>query len=448
MKKYILFLVAILFSANAYADVISINTISADSTVGTFNYNFSTQTNVINGNIEGSGSNGSIKNIKADSIGELDFADSANPRVRDSELLGVTYDTTTSQGSFVYTGLTPATASGSLTSNISAGTAYVNGYRVSKSATSETYTANMDTYVDLSQTGNYTLSAVAVGATAPTVAANSARIAKVTTNGTDITTVTDLANRRIPGLIVPSNFRTGLYVSRDSATVISVLPGSCEINNSMINKTTVTQLSLATAGDWAGGSSLRAADTFGFVGSDASGNLKLHTTAPAFSNYGVSVTGGKKRYSTWSSTVYRIIGWFYMDGGQNVEVASNLREFDVPNVVVSNDTGSLVISSVGTYNPISRARFYCSGNPVRLVASISGDVSTGMGVAFNQLDGATEVTGSAKGDYSNGAGLMLSSINALENGPTQATRTYVVQAQSLNAGNYTTRQKTHIVSEE
>lgn len=376
-KKLTLFIIGLFISSQAYAGTISVNTISNDSVAATFNSNFSTLTNVINGNIEGSGATGVTLNIKADSLGELDMADEINPRVRDSELLSNTVDTTTSQRAYVYTGLTPAVDVASLTTNVSAGTAYINGYRVNKSATSQTYTASMDTYLDLSQTGVFTQSAVSIGATAPTVAANSARLAKVTTDGTGVTSVTDLANRRIPGLIIPTNYRSGLIISRDSTSGIVVYPGSVEINNAMVAKTTSTTLGLGTAGDWAGGSSLRNTSTYGYVGIDASGNIDMHTTAPTHDNYAVSSTVGTKRYATWSSTVYRILGWFYMNatGSGEIEFYSlgNIREGEAPNAGTrsANDQVTYTTTTLAALDSCT-LNIYSSGKPVTVSAFVRG----------------------------------------------------------------------------
>lgn len=343
-KKLSLITIFSLISINAHAGTISVPAFSADSGVSHLETFRTTVVNAINGGIEGSGTTGSSLNITADSLGELDFADSINPRVRDSELLGITTDSTTSQTTFVYTGLLPATDS-DLTSDVSAGTVYINGYRVNKSATSQTYTASKDTYLDISQTGTYTQSAVAVGAAAPAVAANSARLAKVTTSGTAITSVTDLANRRIPGLVIPAQYRQGLRLSYDSATTIKVYPGTVEVNNAMVSKTSATTLTLTTAGDWAGGSSLQATNTVGYVGIDASGNLKMHTTAPTHDNYGLTTAIGKPRYASWSSTVYRALGWFRMNGTSSGTLdaggtsVSNFAEGGLRNMIYSTDSG-------------------------------------------------------------------------------------------------------------
>lgn len=389
MKKF-LFLVGLLICTQAHATIVALDTISADSTISVFNSNFTKLANANNGNIQGSGTTGSSTNILADSLGELDMSDEINPRIRANELLGIGVDTTTSQNALVYTGLVPAT-SVSLTSNISAGTAYINGYRVTKTAIPQTYTASRDTYVDLSQTGAYTLSPVLNGAAAPAVAANSVRLAKVVTSGTAITSVTTLYSTRIPGLVIPRNYRDGFYVSRDTNSTITVYPGNLEVNNSIIQNTAVTTLTLGTAGDWAGGSSLQAVSTYGYVGVDASGNIKLHTTAPAYSDYAVSNTNGFKRYNTWSSTVYRVIGWFYMNatgsGQLNTYEVGNIREGNVSNAVTSMGTTPITTNST-TYTAMTdmTLHFYSSGKPVNVnfTAPVANNGASG-GSIFNTL---------------------------------------------------------------
>lgn len=88
-------------------------------------------------------------------------------------------------------GCLPAT-SGTLTSTISAGVAYVQGVRVTPIATSKTYTGSRDTYVDLDSTGAYTYAVVINGAAEPAITAGCLRVAKVVTGGS-VTTVTPLA---------------------------------------------------------------------------------------------------------------------------------------------------------------------------------------------------------------------------------------------------------------
>ena len=382
MKKLIL-LLFLLIPLPAYAGTVTLGNVSGDGAVSTINDNFTVVANRLNGNIEGSTDSGStVSNLKADTVFEINMADDANPRIRDSEIFNITTDSITAQNAFVEDGLIPAT-SANLTSDISAGTCFVNGYRVDKSATSKTYNASKDTWVDVSQAGVFSYTEVANGAAEPAVAANSARLAKVVTDADNITSVTDEANRSVPGLVVPTYYRDGLLVSRDGTTTMIVLPGRAEINGTMLTKTANTTLTLTTAGDWAGGSSLQATSTYGYVGMDSSGNLKLHTTKPAFDNYAVTTTAGKKRFATWSSTVYRILGWFFMNatgsGELNTYEVGNIREFGIPNY--TNNLSTTVVTTTSTTfadDTQALSRFYSSGGPVQITYNTAGDQAAGV----------------------------------------------------------------------
>ena len=452
MKRIILGI--LLFASPAYANTISLETISADSSATVHNSNFSTIATLMNGSVEGSCDGGAtVCNVTADSIFEINMADNANPRLRDAELLGIGADSSSggslTQNTVVESGCVPADDT-DLTSDISACVVYVSGYRVSKAATANTYTASRDCYVDLSQSGVYTTTCVTNGATAPSVAANSSRLAKVVTDGTEITTITSLYTTRVPGLIIPANYRTGLAVSKDSTTTLTVFPGSAEINNSMVTKTTTTTLTISTAGDYAGGSSLRAADTYGYVGMDSSGNLKLHTTAPTHDNYAVSTTVGKKRFATWSSTVYRILGWFYMDGAQLVENASNIKEFGIPNAISSTDTNTATTASA-VMAQYSKANFYNSGGNVLLTSVISGDSSAAAAIAGAMVfrDGSTDITNSgvANSGYGAGAAVPLVSQHLQEN-VAQSTKTYSAMVRSDGSVTYSMRRRALRVEEQ
>ena len=122
-------------------------------------------------------------------------------------------------GAYVVSGLldtVPSTAS--LTSTMPGGVAYVQGgsvlQRVVSPGATYTYAASSDTYVDLSYSGVFTYSAVANGATAPAVAADSLRLEKVVTNATQITAVTQLAAGLAPFLeVANSSFDTNLTLA-------------------------------------------------------------------------------------------------------------------------------------------------------------------------------------------------------------------------------------------
>ena len=91
---------------------------------------------------------------------------------------------------FVVSGLLPAT-SADLTSDISAGVAYITGVRNVKAATSHTYFPLADTYIDIDSTGTYKFPVRGNGLPEPALTADSIRLAKVITDGSAITTVED-----------------------------------------------------------------------------------------------------------------------------------------------------------------------------------------------------------------------------------------------------------------
>lgn len=80
-----------------------------------------------------------------------------------------------------------------LDTTIGAGIAYVESIRQNVLATPHTFTASVDTYVDLDVNGLYVYNEVALGAGAPAISVGNIRIALVTTDATSITTVTDLS---------------------------------------------------------------------------------------------------------------------------------------------------------------------------------------------------------------------------------------------------------------
>lgn len=385
-------------SSFAYADTISVADFSATSGVNHLNSFKNTVVNEINGSLKGSLDGVSATNIAADSVYEINMADDANVSIFMKELLNITTDSasggTLTQNTVVESGCVPADDT-DLTSDISACVAFVNGKRISKGATANTYTASRDCYVDLSQSGTYTTSCVTNGASQPSVAANSTRLAKVVTDGTEITTVTSLFTTRVPGLVIPSNYRDGLSVSQASTTTITVMSGSLEVNNSMVTKTTATTLTISTAGDYAGGSSLRATSTHGYVGVDSSGNIKMHTTAPSHSDYSLSSTAGVKRYAAWSGTTYRIIGHFYM----NATGSGELDSFGVANIIdtVVSLTRSRIGHTVDTINDTTYGSdmtetvipFYSEGSKeVKFILSYdSPDNTHSLAIALD-IDGA------------------------------------------------------------
>ena len=131
---------------------------------------------------------GGINNINAanivdDSLTEAEMADDINPRIR-------TYEGASCE--FVDDGLVPAT-SASLSTTISAGTAYPRGYRCDKaSATNKTYGASLWTWTDIDQNCDFQYPTAAIGGATPAVSTNSIRLARVSTDATTVASVVDL----------------------------------------------------------------------------------------------------------------------------------------------------------------------------------------------------------------------------------------------------------------
>jgi hypothetical protein len=99
----------------------------------------------------------------------------------------------------VISGLLPAVSETTLISDISAGSALIGGVVVEKSAaTSHTYTASKDTYVDITKAGVFTFTEASNGGAVPAVAQGSLRLAKVVTDADNITGVTDLRRMITP----------------------------------------------------------------------------------------------------------------------------------------------------------------------------------------------------------------------------------------------------------
>ena len=194
---------------------------------------------------------GGINNINAanivdDSLLETDMADEINPRIR-------TYEGASCE--FVYSGLLPAVDS-DLTSDISSGTAYPRGYRINKtSATAHTYSASKWTYVDLDINGNFQYSEQTIGGSVPSVASNSIRLARVSSDSSTIVDVQDLRKTGCaqgpfeniadvtaeatledifqnaqPGKYSDKGIVNGLQVSWDTATTFVVKKGAAYIN--------------------------------------------------------------------------------------------------------------------------------------------------------------------------------------------------------------------------
>lgn len=273
-------------------------------------------------------------NVVDDSLGESEMADEINPRIR-------TYEGAACE--FVFTGLLPAT-SGSLTANTSAGTAYPRGYRINKaSSTAHSYTASKWTWVDVDQNGDFQYSEVAIGGATPSVATNSIRLAKVSSDGVTVNTVTDLRKTSCASgpfsVIVdtPSEatladvlskghhnrqsgdigWVQGLKVSWDTGTTFKVQSGSAYINGHY--RFMSTDISVPQTNDDPS-NSISGLDT-----SSISSNTRYAVYAAADQS---AVAGFSISYSTSEAnpngvTNYRKIGYIKTDG------SSKFASYDV-----------------------------------------------------------------------------------------------------------------------
>lgn len=311
----------------------------------------------------------STANIVDDTLTEADFADEINPRVR-------TYEGAACE--FVYTGLIPATDS-DLTSDISAGTAYPRGYRVNKSAaTAHTYTASKWTYVDIDQNGDFQYSEVAIGGAAPSVASNSIRLAKVSSDSTTINTVTDLrrtscangpfsnissssdgnepnlddvlkngivGRRYSPAGRTTSGFIQGYFISYDTATTFTVTSGAAYINGEY--RTASTDITVPrTADDPSTGVSGIVSGAIG-----ASTNYYIYLVGDYDSTKTPSVSFGT---APTGLTNYKLIGQIKTDAtslftSRDIVTAHALSEREIVNGWINfNGTGTIAIND--SYN--------------------------------------------------------------------------------------------------
>ena len=321
---------------------------------------------VFTGSVQSSGQ------IKADTIGEENMADDANPRVRTAEGAGCT--------DLVASGFLPTTSS-SLILTVPVGIAYPDGYRIEKtSTTSATLSASKWTYYYLLTSGSFSTQEVAIDAATPTQPANSAILFRASSDATTINTITDfrktscatgpfssiydtaqeaslkdvLANgqpvrRFSPAGRTPNGYALGAFVSWDTNTTFKVTPGSLYINGkfrSVSTDTTVTQIADAPT---AGGS--------GFDGTQAASSTHcVYAIADRDSVATYSVT-----YSTNCSTApagvtnYRLIGSIKTDASslfvsRDVVTAHAISEYELPGGYIAFNGESASLTSADAVN--------------------------------------------------------------------------------------------------
>lgn len=357
-KKFVivLFVLNALNTQNVYADTFTVDSlVSADDvTMSWLNGFKNTVIDALN-SFPG-------ENIEASSITTAAFDNNANPEYRWGE----------SFNEFVYTGLLAPTAAG-LSTTTTAGIAYIKEdstskmIRVVKDATANTYTASKDTYVDLSTTGTYTYSEVALGAATPAVAANSIRLFKVVTDATDVTTVTDL---RVTGvqLSTSEDYQLkGMELNWGNGDIISTDAGVVYVGTTRVKETTFTNLNLGTAADYITGISERGANKFIYVYIDSTGSVKLDDSAPDYADTDGNTTG-ILRYFKNGTDYWRCLGAVLTDASQYV-----IRFYNIGNEMFYDDSANtaaaLRVLNAGA--SVTFADVDCSGAVPSIASGIS-----------------------------------------------------------------------------
>lgn len=167
------------------------------------------------------------------------FAATANPNT----LLAATTQP------FISSGVVWTTVSG-LAGTMSGGTIYYNGTPVTiNSVASHTFTASDDTYIDVDKNGNVTYQGVSNGGSAPSLTANSIRVAKVVTSGSAITSIalTGVDSNNVPIYPVnPYGYNSWLTWT-PTLGGITIGNGTVVANYASVGKTTICRV-LITAG--------------------------------------------------------------------------------------------------------------------------------------------------------------------------------------------------------
>jgi hypothetical protein len=360
MKKLLLLFGILMMASPAWAGTLTLTTYLSGNDVTIAN--LESDNNAIEtfaaGNIES-------ENIKDGTIESQDMAESVSIVTR--------YDETFND--FTVSGMLPAT-SANLTSDISAGVSYVDGIRVSTSATSHTYTASKDTYVYIHSGGYFVYEEVANGAAAPSTPSNSLLLAKAVTNGAAIASVTDSRTLSVQITTTTSNFpadyRNGCLVKVDSTTTTHMEPGTLAIGTTLYsNLADTAALSTATSGNWLEGSSPNLANQPFFVYAyNASGStlgIKYCSADPVYSDTDEN-TGGVLRYYKSGSDYYRALAWLSGDASGNIysynsgQVASN----GVVNVVSRTPGAYASLGSVAIPNDDSIPQITEGNNAISL----------------------------------------------------------------------------------
>jgi hypothetical protein len=317
---------------------------------------------------------------------------------------------------WTYSGCLPVT-SANLTSIIGAGIAYAGGDRIEKDATSHDYTATKFTYVDLKSDGSYLYTEITPDS-APALASNTVRLARVETDSDNIVAVTDL---RIMSITLENRqadfYRKGMNIQGSNVTFdeLRIAPGVTYWGNVRVCKTTTTALDLDTAGDWVTGSA--GANTWGYVVMNNVGTIKLSTTGPSIHDIG-GTTVGAQYYAVIGADKYRVLGWFYMNGTNDINpwewgnLQTDIKSYQTKRISSEQEftSGGFIDANDTTVH------FYVPKGKGVKVQGIMNGYSTTTGYAFNgaiKLDSnlvqATEAaaTSTSTSTSNNGGGSLV-----------------------------------------
>lgn len=390
--KRLAILVSLLIGGNAHAAIISVQPYISgnDVTISTLNTNQNTIVNAINGNIEGGS-----QNIKAGSINSQELAQAVSPIVRWSD----------SFNDYTVSGMLGVTDS-DLTSDISAGVSYVKGYRVVTGATSHTYTASKDTYVYIHKGGYFVYQEVANGAAAPSTPADTLLLFKAVTNGTAITSISDLRTTSIQITTTTTNFpadyRNQCFMSRDTTTTIHAEAGQVAIGTTVYSRTTDgSTKSLATATNWIEGSVPATNGTiyvYAYNDAGSSWDYKFASADPIYSDASAN-TAGVLRYYATGGTTYRAIGWAYKSADAvQLYQNSDFKDAGTANFIERFNATQVTTASTSYVNDnFADMKFYSSGGPVEIIyqTQLNND-GTSLSFIALAIDGTT-ITGTEVG---------------------------------------------------
>jgi hypothetical protein len=420
MKKLFVILLSLIFASHAHAGLITYTVLSGDSGLSYTHLNSSFETiyDEFDGNIDSD-------NILDDSLKETDFADEINPRIRTQENIG----------DYTYTGMLPATATG-LTSNISAGTSYVNGYRIVTAATSKTYTASKDTWVYIDQNGAFQYVEVATGGAQPTTPSNSLLLAMARTDGSDITAVTDHRQTTPPNLRIYADAKFGCVISRDisDADVINVTRGTIDFGSGVTNglRRNISTIDIDFSTNGRGG-----LDT----GSLAQGFYYIWAVPDDdnSTNFeGVASTSSSA--TSLAITGERLIGWCYAPTSSAISPDSvgayRVLGGDAPNVVKREGNNNITTTATdATLMEDMLIQFYTSGGrPVRIswCGNIDMNANTEVYVALS-IDGVGQGMTYYDDADNNASAMVIDTVVKLEAG------TYAIDAKWWVGGNTATQ---------